>query len=203
MKPTRKAILSIGITCACVSIAHAAYSPITLTPGSYNADVVVEKTATPPLVPGGYTTASMDNGTGNTGDTWVEAGFFTNTAPVPGLPPAGTTITSASLSDHLYKFAPSYKANNAIMLDAAPFTNVYTFTLTTPTACQALSFLGSGGNGGCTFRWTVHHADATTETGTTSAGDWFNGANPAFTTQGRITYIPRENTGVSSFAALN
>jgi len=171
---------------AFASVSQAAYSPITLTPNSYNADVVVEKTATPPLVPGAYTTASMDNGTANTGDTWVEAGFFTNTAPVPGLPAAGTTITSESFSDHLYKFAPSYKANNAIMLDAGPFTNVYTFTFTTPTVCQALSFLTSGGNGGCTYNWTVHHADGTTETGTTNSADWFNGANPAFTTQGRI-----------------
>jgi len=182
----RSILIPLGLTCVCVSLARAAYGPITLTPASYNADVVVEKSATPPLVPGAYTTATLDNGTGNSGDTWVEAGFFTNTAPVPGLPPAGTTITSASLSDHMYKFAPSYKANNAIMLDAGPFTNAYTFTFTTPTACQALSFLGSGGNGGCTFRWTAHHADGTSEIGTNSVGDWFNGANPAFTTQGRI-----------------
>jgi hypothetical protein len=182
----RSILITLGLTCACASIARAAYSPITLTPSSYNADVVVEKTATPPLVPGAYTTASMDNGTANTGDTWVEAGFFTNTAPVPGLPPAGTTITSASFADHLYQFAPSYKANNAIMLDAGPFTNVYTFTFTTPTNCQALSFLTSGGNGGCTYNWTVHHADGTTETGQTNSADWFNGDNPAYTSQGRV-----------------
>ncbi|MGO8927865.1 MAG: immunoglobulin domain-containing protein [Limisphaerales bacterium] len=182
----RSILIPIGLACACTSIARAAYGPITLTPGSYNADVVVEKTATPPLVPGAYTTATLDNGSGNTGDTWVEAGFFTNTAPVPGLPPAGTTITSASFADHLYQFAPSYKANNAIMLDASSFNGVFTFTFTTPTAFQALSFLGSGGNGGCTFQWTIHHADGTTETGTTSVGDWFNGSNPAFTPQGRI-----------------
>ena len=179
-------LIPVLLALTAAGVAQAAYSPIALTSGSYNADVVVEKTATPPLLPGSFTTASMDNGTANTGDTWVEAGFFTNTAPVPGLPAAGSTITSASFSDHLYTFAPSYKANNAILLDASPFTNVYTFAFTTPAACQALSFLTSGGNGGCTYQWTAHHADGTTETGTTNSADWFNGDNPAYTSQGRV-----------------
>jgi hypothetical protein len=113
---------------------HAAYSPIALTPGSYNAEMVVPHTATPPLVPGAYTTATLDGGSANNGNTWSEIGFFTNTAPAPGLPPAGTTITSAASAAHMYQFAPNYKANNAIVLDASTYSNLYTFTFTTVAA---------------------------------------------------------------------
>ena len=117
------AVIPLVLTLA--ATARADFYPIPLTPGSYNADVVVEATATPPpLVPAAYTTASMDGGTNNTGDTWHEVGFFTNQSPVvSGLPTAGSTIVSTFNANHLYKFAPSYTANNAIMLDATYFTN--------------------------------------------------------------------------------
>ncbi len=179
-----------------VSGVRAGYSPMALAPSSYNADVIVEKSATPPVVPGGYTTASMDQGTANGGDTWSEVGLFASD-PSVGLPVAGTTITDASFPDHQYTFAPSWKANNTIMLDATSFSGLYTFTLTTPALYGKLCFLTSGGNGGCLFQWTAHHADGTTETGQQPSADWFNGANPAIIANVRAnaqTYT-RDNYG--------
>lgn len=166
-------------------VAQAQFAPIQLTPESYNQDIVVEKLATPPLTPGFYTTASMDGGTNNNGDTWNEQGYF-RANPDVGLPAAGSTVTSVADANHSYLFAPDYKTNNAIMLDAsAAFTNV-TVTLKTATAYTGLSFLTSGGNGGCIFKYVVHHQDGTTETGQSPSADWFNGANPAWIANGRV-----------------
>src|SRR6185369_10130840 len=134
-------LIPVGLALIYASVARADFYPIALTPASYNADAVVEKTAVPaPLVPDGYTTASMDGGTNNNGDTWHEAGFFANETPVvSGLPAAGSTITSAFNANHQYQFAPSYTAPNAVMLDATYFTNA-NLAVTTPALYGALSF---------------------------------------------------------------
>ncbi len=163
--------------------AKAGFVPITLTSGSYNQDVVVENTAPAPVLPGGYTTASMDNGLGNTGTSWYEQGYD-SAAPNTGLPPAGSTFTSQSSSSHSYTMAPSYKANNAILLDST-LTNA-TLTLVTPRACSQLSFLESGGNNGVSFSYTVHHQNGATDTGGANIPDWYNGSNPAWTANGRV-----------------
>ncbi|MGN6385160.1 MAG: hypothetical protein ACTHMT_02865, partial [Verrucomicrobiota bacterium] len=106
--------------------------------------------------------------------------------PDVGLPVAGSTFTSQSDASHSFIMAPDYKANNAILLDASTNFASGTFTLKTPTAYGALSFLTSGGNGGCIFRYTVHHQDGTSETGTLPSADWFNGANPAYIANVRV-----------------
>ncbi|MCX8108569.1 MAG: hypothetical protein N3G20_07180 [Verrucomicrobiae bacterium] len=69
------------------AVGRAGFEPIILTPDSYNQDVVVEKSAQTPLVPGAYVTASMDGGTAKTGNTWNEQGYFSSD-PSVGLPPA-------------------------------------------------------------------------------------------------------------------
>ncbi len=170
-------LIPVGLALTVATVARADFNPIAITPGSYNQDIVVEKGGPAALVPGGYTTASMDGGVGNNNDTWSEQGYFREDTAV-GLPPAGTTFTSTSDANHQFQMAPSYTANNAIMLDATVFTNLYTWTVTTPRACSGLSFLTSGGNGGCQFRWTAHHQDGTTETGTAASPDWFFVNNP-------------------------
>ncbi|HEY3914253.1 MAG TPA: glycoside hydrolase family 76 protein, partial [Verrucomicrobiae bacterium] len=152
--------------------------------GSYNQDVVVENTAPAPLIPGGYTTASMDAGVQNSGTSWYEEGY-NSTAPTTGLPAPGTTFGSQSSSSHFYKMAPSYTTNNAILLD----TNLTsaTFTLTAPAAYKQLSFLESGGHNGVTLIYTVHHLSGNADTGTTNIPDWFsNGTNVAWTANGRV-----------------
>jgi len=176
--------LTTLLLCA-AGAAQAGYTPISLDPSSYNADMVIEKSATSAIYAGEFTTASMDAGTNNTANAWSERGFFADD-PSAGIPTAGSIITDASFSDHTWKFAPSYATNDAIMLDASGFSGLYTWTLTTPTAYTAISFLTSGGNGGCVFRWTAHHSDGTTETGTTASADWFGGSNPAVTANVRV-----------------
>ena len=163
--------------------AQAAFTPIPLTSQSYNQDVVVEKTAPAPAIGGGYTSASMDSGTNNTGTSWYEQGYNT-ASPTTGLPPAGSTFAHQSLANHQYTMAPSYTANNAVLLDS----NVTsaTLTLTSPTAYTQLSFLESGGHNGVVFNYTVHHLNGTTDSGSGSIPDWFSGANPAWTANGRV-----------------
>lgn len=163
--------------------AEAAFAPIPLTAGSYNQDVVVEASAPAPVIAGGYTTASMDNGTGNVNTSWYEIGYNT-ASPSTGLPHAGATFTSQSLANHQYTMAPNYTKNNAMLLDSTLTTG--TFTLTTPAAYSQISFLESGGNNGVTFRYTIHHQNGATEIAVTNIPDWFNGANPAWTANGRV-----------------
>ena len=52
----------------------------------------------------------------NTDFTWYEQGLY-GPAPLTGLPAAGTTLTNAAAADHVYRFAPDYAANNAILID--------------------------------------------------------------------------------------
>jgi hypothetical protein len=170
-----KSITISAIALASGGIAHAQYNPIALTPGSYNADMVVEQ----------ITTATLDAGTGNTGYTWYERGnsgasFAINT----GVPPAGSTFVSESASDHSYQMAPDYRANDAILIDSTVTSD--TITLNSPAAFSALSFLESSGGGGVTINYTVHHADSTTETGNFTTTDWFGGGSQALTVNGRV-----------------
>ena len=176
------------------SIARAGFAPITLTSGSYNQDMVVEATASAPVIAGGYTTASMDSGLGNSSTSWYEQGYNT-TNPATGLPHAGVTFTSQSLANHQYTMAPSYTNNNALMLDST-LTNG-TFTLTASAAYSQLSFLESGGHNGVAFNYTVHHQDGTFETGSTNIPDWFNGSSPAWTANGRV------DVGTFAFQSVN
>ncbi len=182
------------LLCAFAAVARAGFAPIALTSGSYNQDMVVEATAPAPVVAGGYTTASMDSGVANANNSWYEQGYnLTNLSS--GLPPAGTTFTSQSLANHQYTMPASYAANNALMLDTV-LTNG-TLTFTTPAAFSQRSFLESGGHNGVTFSYTVHHLDGTTETGSASIPDWFNGTNPAWTANGRV------DVGTFAFNSVN
>lgn len=171
---------------AFAQVAQADFNPITLAPDNFNLDMIVEKTGPRPLIQGGTrgapTTASVDDGIGNGGNTWNEQGYFLSDATV-GLPPAGTTI---STNNHQFQFAPSYTANNAIMLDGSFFTNA-NWRLSTPTSYGALSFLTSGGRGGCVFRYTVQRQDGTTASGELASPDWFNVAlNIGWIGNGRV-----------------
>ena len=79
-----------------VAVVRADYLPIPLAQSSFNKDIVVEKTAQAPYgTP--VTTASMDNGTVNTGNGWYERGFYT-ALPNSGLPPAGSGRLTAGTS---------------------------------------------------------------------------------------------------------
>src|ERR1051326_504836 len=173
---------------------YADFTPIPLTSTSFNYDIVVENTAPAPLVGGAYTTASMDSGIGNSGTSWYEQGYNT-ASPTTGLPPAGTTFTHQNASDHQYAMAPSYTANNSVMVDST-FTSAR-LTFVSPTSYSRLSFLESGGHNGVAFNYLVHHQDGSSESGSGSIPDWYNGASPAWTANGRI------DVGTFAFSSVN
>jgi hypothetical protein len=171
------AAFSLGI----LTVGAADFIPLPLTLDSYNQDIVVEKTASPPIVP--VTTASMDGGLANNNFTWYECGF-SPVWPASGLPKAGSRRDSEAVGDHEYQFAPSYKENNAVLIDAT-VTNA-TFTVIEPAAYVTLSFLISGGNGGGKIAYTIHHQNGANQNGSFLCYDWINGPNAAYTSAGRI-----------------
>lgn len=194
MKSVRLVTFSASATIIATFVARADFTPIALTVGSYNQDVVVENTAPAPVVAGGYTTASMDNGLANTQYSWYEQGYNT-ASPATGLPSAGSLFTHQSASDHQYRMPPTYASNNAVLLDSA-LTSA-TLTLIAPGLFTKLSFLESGGHNGVTFSYTVHHQNGTTESGSGSIPDWFNGGSPAWTANGRV------DVGTFAFDSVN
>jgi hypothetical protein len=190
-------ITGIAISVA-TSASAAGYSPLPVTANSYNADVVVEKSV-PSL--GTNTTATVDGGTNNNGNTWYEVGYSTNPPPggpflQSGLPAAGTilnaafvtgvsNVSAAYMATHSFQLAPSYAANNAFMIDTSNILSTATFTV--PAIYTNLAFLVTSGNGGGNVGILIHHADSSVETNFFGAGDWFGGTlNVAFTAMGRI-----------------
>ena len=185
---------SVGLALLVASAARADYNPILLTPGSFNADAIVEAGAPKGI----FTNANMtiDGGTNNNGNTFYETGLET-ALPWTGLPAAGTTINSQSDATHHYQMPPSYTANNCLMVGGANFPGTTSFvvhkpsgtlTLTSPSAFTALSLMYAGG-GAATITVTVHHQDTTIETFTPlSTIDWFNGAAaPVWVARGRVS----------------
>jgi hypothetical protein len=161
-------------------VVHADFVPIPLTSDSFNRDIVVEKTAPPPLMPA--TTASMDGGTANTGFSWYERGYNPNWVST-GFPVAGSVLSSDVIG-HDYILAPSYKSNNAVLIDSSLTTA--TLTLIAPAAYSQLSFLVSAGNGPGTVQFTIHHQNGTTEIGTFVCPDWLSTPNEAFIASGCV-----------------
>jgi hypothetical protein len=164
-----------------LGVARADFIPIPLTSNSFNVDIIVEKSAPPPVQQ--VTTASMDGGMANTNFTWFERGYYLGLA-YTGFPPAGSTITSESLAGHDYRLAPDYKSNNAVMIDGTLPGG--TLTLATPAAFARLSFLTAAGNGPGTVQFTIHYQNGTTQTGTFTCPDWLSTVSPAHTSFGRI-----------------
>jgi hypothetical protein len=189
----RSFIFTAGLALLCAGAARADFTPIELTPESFTHDLVVERTAPAPA--GRNTRASMDAGTNNTGNSWYEVGYNVS-APATGLPAAGSTFTHQTFADHSYTMPASYSAPNGLLIQSNQVTSG-TITIVAPAPYANLSFLASGGNGGITVNYTIYHADNSTQAGTLVIGDWFNGANPAYTTAGRV------NVATFAFANVN
>lgn len=172
-----------GGTCAIFAVSGSNgsnFSPIAIS--GYNEDMIVEASSEATLN-GDYTTVSMDNGTGNTANSWYEMGFDKQAA-ITGIPNAGSTIGSRSLPNHYYTFAGNYAANDVAYVDD---NNSSTLTLATPGFYSALSFLSSAGHGPVTLNYGVNHADGTSEYGTLTSPDWFgNTTNGAWIANGRV-----------------
>ena len=188
-----KTALSAGLLLACGQSARCIdiYAPVPLTPGSFNADVVVERTAAPPIE--NYATACPDGGTNLTGNVWFEQGWYP-ASPVPGtisawgLPPHNTTFTAEYLDannqlqvdgNHVYKMPPDYTTNNALFVSKGNGPTAATITIASPAPFAALSFLNSSGNGAVPIDYQVNHQDGTFEVGSFSSTDWFHGNGAA------------------------
>jgi len=185
---TMKLLSILTITIVALTVAsslQAALTPIPIAPESYNADVVVEKTAIPALQV--VTTASVDQGTNNGANTWMEVGFDPAN-PTFGLPAPGTVIVALSNANYSFQMPPSYTAPNGILINASQVTNGV-FTLVTPATYTKLSFLGSGGNGGDVIGVKIRHQDGSVQTGDTfPCPDWFNGTS-------NVAFIANERAG--------
>lgn len=186
-KSSKLALAGLLFSGVWAGAASAAVIPIPVS--GYNQDIVVEAGA--PANATGVTTASMDGGSGNNGGAWYEQGFNA-AAPLTGLPAKGSVIVSAVAADHSYQLPLSYgpgngqagTTNDAFVVGQG--TGSPTITLTAPLPYSTLSLLGSAGHGPNTVSYVIHHADASTENGQLSVGDWFNGT-AAYNTNGRLT----------------
>jgi hypothetical protein len=192
LRTLKISVATFGAAMLLAGVARAGYTPIALDPASFNRDVIIEATAPKGL--GDYITASQDAGTNKTGATWFERGYMglqTNGVPFTnGLPPANTLVTNVG-GDRIWRMPPDYHTNNAIMVghhagNRTPFFPTGTLTFTTPTTYSGLSFLSGSGNGAVTVSYTIHYADASTESGTFLSQDWFNGATAVVNCAGRI-----------------
>jgi len=165
------------------------WTPIAVS--GYNADMIVEASAPQPTFFGTATTATMDAGSANNGNTWFEAGYD-RFLPTNGLPAAGSTITSANQSDHHYKMAPDYTANNVVLLDS--FFTSGNLTPATPASFSALAFLAAGASGDVLINALVQHQDGSSESLSFTARDWFNNSPVAYNVNGRINLNTRALT---------
>jgi hypothetical protein len=192
----KKQLWILSLAVATAGIAHADYNPVVLTSGSFNADVIVEKTAARSI--NDYTTATVDAGTNNSGSTFYEQGY-NPTQPWTGLPVHGTTFVALSNANHTFKMAADYTLNNTVMVgNYAGFTSG-SLTLA-PTAVSTLSILATAGNGPANLNYTIHHSGGGTETGTLGVDDWTGGTNIAWPANGRVVL---DNGNLASQAYTN
>lgn len=192
-------VLSLSIRWGFVSVglfplaAAAQFTPIPLTPESFNHDIVVERTAPAPIVP--VTTASVETGLTNSGYTWFEKGYNADW-PATGLPAAGSIISSDLAPDREYQLAPDYRTNNAVLIDST--SSHAELGLINPAPFAALSFLLSGAHDSIPtpVGYAVHHADGSVEPGTVLCKDWMD-STPIY------DYAAHGRVSVSSFTFAN
>jgi hypothetical protein len=163
------------------------FSPVAVS--GFNADIIVEASpAWPPYGIQSYTTASMDGGVANTGNSWNERGYYPQ-FPNCGLPAPGTIITSLAKDDHHYQMPANYAGNNAAFVDSVR-SNV-NLTLASPAPYSALSFLSATANNNVTNQAIIQFQDGTSETNTFVSRDWFNNSPFAYTARGRVNLVNR------------
>jgi hypothetical protein len=179
------------------------YTPIPLTAGSFNQDVVIDAGATPSGTPANYNnfiTATMDNGTAKTGNTWYQIGQNTS-APTTGIP-MGTTFASQGNPGTRHTTFTTQPANgkNVMMLDSA--TTSGTMTFSTPTTLAGLNFLVASGNGAGTLALNALLQGGTSvPLGNITALDWFPGGTftSAYVANGRVD----NGNGTTTAASYN
>ncbi|HSU54312.1 MAG TPA: hypothetical protein VLT36_09655, partial [Candidatus Dormibacteraeota bacterium] len=178
----------------------------------FNRDLVVEASA---HFKGNYTegiTVSMDNGANANGNTFYEQGFGATIGQTninrggladpgtTGLPhPGGNISASVTGTNYLFRMASSYSNFNCVFIantGAGAVTNGpygspnYTsgaFGITSPqSGYNGYVVLCSAGNGPLNINYSINYDDGTSDPGSISVLDWFNGAAVrVFNTAGR------------------
>ncbi len=186
-------LVLIGLTCLCVSLARADFTPIPLDPTSFNQDPVIEKTA--PASISDYVTITTDTGTNKLANAWYEIGFNTVNA-TSGFPAHASLLVKTNTSTtyvYTFQMPPDYHTNNCIFLghhnnpnpnwwpiEAGPAR----LTLTTPAPYTFISVLNASGNGPCLIQYVIHYADGTSDAPATfSSTDWWNGGGDSVITR--------------------
>ncbi len=189
------ALKLLGLTAVAAlgaSMAQAQMTPISLTSGSYDVNIVAGDAANT-LNSGANLTATMDSGTinwtpgGNFGSTYYNLGYnpsFTWT----GLPMGGT-FTSLYDGSTTFALQPITAANNAALLDWNDGADAAstTLTLATPAAYTSLALLGASGGGG-TLSYSINYANAApATTGSFTVDNWYDAGGPiAFNEYARV-----------------
>ena len=195
MRYTTGLVLATFGTLAVASAAQAAYLPIAVS--GFGNDVILASTDS-------YSTgltATMDDGTGKTGNTFYEAGYVAT-----GGLPAGGLIVSAVDAGHTFQLQ-SYTANNALMI-AIPFdsygahtTNqpIGTLTVNQPASYSALSFLVASGSGAGAVGYTINYAAGAAATGTLAVPNWGDVAAGMAVKSGRANSSGFDNADYGMF----
>lgn len=173
-------IAPLAVVLALPGVARADFNPVALTPGSYTYGIVVPSNAVPPVT---YcVNAFVGTGTNFGDNTFYEQGMYTphpsDSGHNSGVPVHGTTFTDINNANKTFMMPPSYTTSNDLMIvNSGSYGTITsgTLTLATPTTATSLDILDTGGNGGCTVNYTVNHMDSSTDTGTLTVQDWFNG----------------------------
>ena len=200
-KPLLRMAYAVSVILAAAA-AQAQYNPVPLTPGSFQYDIVLEKTAPAPLE--NYVNCTVDAGTNDLGNTFFEQGYIQG-IPYVGLPPHGATFTSVLNPNQVFKMAPSYLTNNIAYVGSANIPGTSTlqtqvvsavFNVVAPASYQALSILWTAGGADGLVDVTVHHQDGSSETSQITTVDWFN-------TTASYAYIAMGRCAVDGVGSLN
>lgn len=162
-------------------LARAAVIAVPVT--GFNQDVVVDTGAPQGANVQSFTTATMDDGTGNTGGTWYQLGYLT-AALTSGLP-SGLTVPSAT-GDGTFTLQPANGSNALLLNDRSP---TGTLAFVASLGYGQLAIFDSTGNGSGAISYTINHVGGATETGTFTSSDWFGGTPVAFNASGRINNV--------------
>ena len=167
-------IIPILLACASASLARADFNPVALTPDSYTYAIVVPASyaqAVPYCI---NVTAGSGSDLGD--NTYYEQGLYNRIGQVAGnsgIPIHNTVFTNINNANMTFLMPPDYTVNNELMIDSGHASGTLTFN--TQTTANNLAILCCGGGGSLTVNYTVTHNDNSTETGTLSLPDWFNG----------------------------
>lgn len=189
----KRTVIGLSLYGKLMSPAYGQLTPVNLTAGSFNNDLVAESGNNPQTV----TTAAVDGPSGNY--VFYSVAFQTANSSVltsAGLPNSGT-FTSGVNSWQM----KSYSSNNALWFGPQSATSSASLSLSTPLAYSQISLLDCSGYGPTSVTITLKFTDgSSTNYGSFSIVDWFNGTPYIANSLGRV---PRNTTVSNNTAGTN